>query len=278
MAQKTALIYCIGRELLEGIVLDRNAHYMAGRLSSLGFRVRWIQVLDNVLEEMVEAFRHGLATGPTYVLTTGGMGPAFDDITREAVAKVAGVPLHQDPDASDMLGRAYRRLFAKGVVDDADLNDDRLKMAQVPSGATCYENPIGTAPAVRLSVGDTTFFLMPGVPEEMQRVFSLYLVPALEAEGAGIVRKARHIEYHGRDESAISRMLADLSRRHPGIHSRARVQGSEENITIRITLFGEHSDEKELEHRLERAESDLRARLGLEVQKKSRGASDDIGE
>jgi hypothetical protein len=61
-------------------------------------------------------------------------------------------------------------------------------------------------------------------------------------------------------------MLRDLNRRHHGIHSRARTEGSAESIVIRITLFGEHTDEKELDGLLDRAEADLRARLGLEVQ------------
>lgn len=246
-------------------MLDRNANFMAERLSGMGVRVVSIQVLDDVPEEMVAAFRRALEREPAYILTTGGMGPGHDDRTRECVAEATGLPLVLDERAREMLEKSYRRLFAKGLVEDPVLNEERLKMARVPKGSVCYENPIGTAPAVSLRVGKTTFFLLPGVPEEMQRMFQLYVAPALLAEGTGSYRKARHIEYPGSDESALSRMLADLVRRHPGVQAKARPHGSGTDAGLRITLFGEHSDEKELDRLLGDAEADLRARLGLEV-------------
>lgn len=265
LSQKNVYIFCISRELLEGIVVDRNAAFMANRISDMGFRVRAIQVVDNIKEEMVAAMRTALAEKPAYIITTGGMGPAHDDLTRECVAEVAGVPLEQSDSGLEMLGNSYRRLHAKGIVEDASLNERRVRMAQVPRGSELHENPIGTAPGVRFESDGTTFFLLPGVPAEMQRLFGLLVQPRLEADGPGVLKKARHVDYYGRDESAISRLLEDLSRRHHGIISRARVQGTEEDINIRITLFGEHVDPEALESALDNAEADLRARLGLEV-------------
>lgn len=265
MSQRNVFIFCISRELLEGLVVDRNAAHMASRISDLGFRVRSVQVLDNVEEEMVAAFRRVLEEKPAFVITTGGMGPGHEDITRDCIATASGIPLERNEGAVEMLSKSYRRLFAKGVVQDAEVNETRARMAMVPRGSVCHENPIGTAPAIRFRVGETTVFLLPGVPAEMQRMFGLYVIPAMTSEGPGVFKKARHIEYHGRDESAISLMLGDLSRRHQGIVGRSRVSGTEEDITIRITLFGEHSDEDALDKALGAAEDDLRARLGLEI-------------
>ena len=270
---KSVFIFCFSRELLEGIVVDRNAAFMGARISDLGYRVRSIQVLDSVEEEMVAAFQWALNEKPAFIITTGGMGPAHDDITRICVAKAAEVETVEDPRALEMLTHSYRRLAAKGVIEDPTINDARRVMAQVPKGAVCYENPIGTAPLVRYQTGPTTFFLLPGVPAELQRLFTLYVAPAMTAEGPGMVKKARHVDYHGQDESAIARLLEDLSRRHNGVTTRTRIQGTEENLTIRITLFGEHSDEEELDAALERAEADLRARLGLEIAEQARGSS-----
>ena len=262
---KTVFIFCFSRELLEGIVVDRNGAFMAARIADLGYRVRSIQIFDSIEEEMVDAFQRAMKEEPAFILTTGGMGPAFNDITRACVAKAAGVPTVEDPRAVEMLRVSYRRLVAKNIITDPEINDTRRVMAQVPEGAVCYENPIGTAPLVRFQTGPTTFFLLPGVPAELQRLFTLYVAPAMTAEGPGMVKKARHVDYHGQDESAIARMLEDLSRRHAGVVSRCRVEGTEENLDIRITLFGEHSDEEELDKLLETAEMDLRARLGLEM-------------
>ena len=266
MSENSAYIFCIGRELLEGLVLDRNANFMAGKLNATGVRVRSIRVLGDDEEAMVRAFEEALADQPGYIFTTGGMGPGHDDITRECVAKAAKLELQPDQVATEMVGRSYRRLFAKGIVDDPELNEQRVKMATIPVGSSCYDNPIGTAPAVRLAVGDTQFFLLPGVPQELQRMFTLYALPIIQADGPWSNKKARHIDYPGRDESVLSRVLIDMARRYHSIHTRARLQGDDPSLGIRITLTGEHTDETELDQLLERAEADLRARLGLEVQ------------
>ncbi|MBK8980632.1 MAG: competence/damage-inducible protein A [Planctomycetes bacterium] len=265
MNDRTAIIFCMGRELLEGMVLDRNAHFMTGHVSRLGFRVRTIQVLDEVEEEVVQAFRGAVAARPRYVLVTGGMGPGLDDITRECLAKAAGVPLVVDERAREFLAAAYRRLLAKGVVDDVELTPERLKMATVPQGSEVFDNPSGTAPAVRFETAGVTFFLLPGQPEELRRLFTLYVEPHLEQHGATAVREVVHIDYPGGDESMISRLLGDLARRHPHVHSRARLQGTEDNLTIRISLSVEGTDAEQLRKQLDSATADLRARLGLEV-------------
>jgi nicotinamide-nucleotide amidase len=237
---------------------------MAKSIDKLAFRVQAVHILDEVESEMIHAFQTALAQKPAYIITTGGMGPGLDDITRECVSHAAKLPLVRDDRAVVMLEKSYKRLLAKGVVNIAELNEDRLTMADVPEGSVCYENPMGTAPAVRLKVDETTFFLLPGVPEEMQRLFGLYVIPALAADGPGIVKKARHVEWPGGDESALKRILTDINRRFPEIHTRARAIG-DEKTSLRVSLFGEHADEGELDSLLSRAEADLRARLGLEI-------------
>jgi nicotinamide-nucleotide amidase len=265
LEDRVVVIYCMGRELLEGVVLDRNANFMASNVHKLGFRVRTIQVVDAVETEAVEAFRLALAKRPAFILVTGGMGPGNDDITRQCVAKAAGVPLVPDETARQMLANAYRRLHARGVVEDPELNAERIAMASIPKGAVCHENPVGTAPALRLDAGPTTFFLLPGAPEEMRRMFQDFVAPTLESFGPSSFRFTAQIDYPGGDESAMSKMLADLSRRHPGIQSRARVHGVDQATRMRITLATEGTERDAAQELLQAAAADLRARLGLEV-------------
>lgn len=265
MENRTAIIFCMGRELLEGIVLDRNAHFMANHVTQIGFRVRKIQVLDDVQTEVVEAFRRAIELEPRYILCTGGMGPGLNDITRQCAAEAAGLPLVADPKAEEYLKNSYRRLLAKGIVEDTELTAERMKMATLPKGATCFENLSGTAPAVRFEVGKSTMFLLPGQPEELRRLFTQYVQPHLEADGPGGFRESVQIEYPGGDESLITRLLADLHRRHPEIQTRARLQGLESELTIRITLTVDGLDRDETLERLKEASADLRARLGLEI-------------
>lgn len=265
MFDKSVIILCVSREILEGSVVDRNAAFIANRIDDLGYRVRTIQVIDRVEAEMVAALNWALEQKPSFVLATGGIGPNWDDNSRACLAKAAGLPLVQDPQALEYIRSSYRRLHAKELIDDPELTEERAQMAMVPEGAVCYENPIGTAPAVRLRVGATTVFLLPGVPAEMQRLFALHVLPAMSAEGPSTVRGERQVDYHGHDESAISRVLRVVARHHPEISLRTRVQGTDEARTIRMTLVAEDVDPVSLNDRLDRAELDLRARLGLEV-------------
>jgi len=154
---------------------------------------------------------------------------------------------------------------AKGLITEVELTEARAGMAKVPEGSICYENLVGTAPAVQLRVGSTTVFLLPGVPAEMQRLFTQHVLPAISAEGPSTVRGERQLDYHGHDESAISRALRDIARTHPTVSLRTRVQGTEEALTIRIRLVAEHSDPAALDELLELAEGALRARLGIDM-------------
>lgn len=262
---KNVVILVVSREILEGAVVDRNAAFMANRIDSLGYRVRWIQVVDRVESEMVTAIRTALEQKPAYLLITGGIGPSFDDNTRACVAKATGLPLREDAKALEFVQNSYRRLFAKGAVDSPDMTVERARMALLPAGADCFENPIGTGPAVQLNVGTTTVFLLPGVPAEMQRLFLLFVVPTLTASGPTTVRGERAIDYHGHDESAISAVIGEIAAATPAVSLRTRVQGTEEARAIRITLVAEHTDPVELEELLDATETRLRQRLSIDI-------------
>ncbi|MCA8943926.1 MAG: competence/damage-inducible protein A [Planctomycetes bacterium] len=265
MKRQTAIIFCMGRELLEGTVLDRNANFMASHVTEAGFRVRTIQVLDDTLEEAVPVFEHALSLQPRFLLVTGGMGPGHDDITRECLARAVGVPMAVDETAKQHLQSAYRRLVAHGDARHHEINEARLTMATVPEGSESFENPVGTAPAIRFDTGNTIVFLMPGQPEELRRIFQEYVEPVLKSEAPAAFRAIEKLECPGRDESTISRMLHDLSRRHHSIHARARLHGTAAEARMVITLSAEGADEDETKAQLDAAAKDLRARLGLEV-------------
>jgi molybdopterin-biosynthesis enzyme MoeA-like protein len=116
-------------------------------------------------------------------------------------------------------------------------------------------------------------FLLPGVPAEMQRFFTTHVMPVMSAEGPDTVRGERHVDYHGHDESSISRALADIAKKHPQVSIRTRVQGTEASRTIRIMLVAEHEDAVQLNDMLDTAEQDLRDRLGIELHTRPTDAS-----
>jgi len=262
---KSVILLVVSREILEGSVVDRNAAFISNRIDDIGYRVRTIQVVDRVETEVIAAIKWALEQKPTFVLLTGGMGPNWDDSSRGCLAKAAGLPMIEDPKALDYVRNSYRRLHAKGAVDDEELTDARRGMASVPRGAVCHENLVGTAPAVQLRVGTTTVFLLPGVPAEMQRFFTMHVMPVMSAEGPNTVRGERQVDYHGHDESVISKALSDLTRKHPMVSIRTRVQGVEGARTIRLNIVAEQEDPVALAELLDKAEQDLRDKLGIEI-------------
>lgn len=273
MFDKSVIILVVSREILEGSVVDRNAAFIASRIDDIGYRVRTIQVVDRVESEMVAAISWALEQKPTFLLLTGGMGPNWDDNSRGCLAKAAGLPLVEDPQAVEFIANSYRRLFAKGAISDPEVNDTRRGMAKLPKGSTCFENTVGTAPSVLLQTGSTKVFLLPGVPAEMQRFFTLHVMPVMSAEGPDTVRGERHVDYHGHDESSISRALADVAAGNPQVSIRTRVQGQDVTRTIRITLVSEQEDPVQLNDILDQTEQRLRDRLGLELQSRPTDAS-----
>jgi nicotinamide-nucleotide amidase len=261
---KSVIIICVSREILEGAVVDRNAAFMAGRIDGVGLRVRTILMVDRVEGEMVQVLKWALEQKPAFLVMSGAMGPNFDDNARACLSKAVGATPVRSQEALDCIESSYRRLHAKGMIDDPEIDPERERMIMVPPGAKCFENPIGSAPAVELAVGDTTVFLVPGVPAEMQAMFTHHVLPKMMAQGPSTVRKHRTVDCEGGDESTLSRILSTVQRHHAKVEVRTRMLGTSASPVIQITLQAEHHDPVELEELLEKAEMDLRSRLGLE--------------
>lgn len=158
MTAPTAAVLVVGNEILSGRTKDANLAYLAERLSALGIPLREARVVADEPDDIVDAV-NALRARYTYVFTTGGIGPTHDDITAENIARAFGVPLLRHPDA-------VRRLQAH-YANPADLNEARLRMANVPEGGTLIDNPVSAAPGFRIG----NVFVMAGVPRIMQAMF-----------------------------------------------------------------------------------------------------------
>ena len=153
----TAAILVIGDEILSGRTKDANMGFLAERLTELGIRLREARVVPDDPEEIVAAV-NALRARYDYVFTTGGIGPTHDDITAECIARAFGVPLLRHPEA-------VRRLEAH--YEPGQLNEARLRMANVPEGGTLIDNPVSAAPGFRIG----NVHVMAGVPRIMQAMF-----------------------------------------------------------------------------------------------------------
>ncbi|MGO4128466.1 competence/damage-inducible protein A [Inquilinus sp. YAF38] len=153
----TAAVLVIGDEILSGRTKDANMGFLAERLTELGIRLREARVVPDVPEEIVAAV-NALRARYDHVFTTGGIGPTHDDITAECIARAFGVPLLRHPEA-------VRRLEAH--YEAGQLNEARLRMANVPEGGTLIDNPVSAAPGFRIG----NVHVMAGVPRIMQAMF-----------------------------------------------------------------------------------------------------------
>lgn len=153
----TAAVLVVGNEILSGRTKDANLAYLAVELNKLGVRLLEARVVADVESRIVEAV-NALRARYDYVFTTGGIGPTHDDITAECIAKAFGVKLLRHPEAVAILERQYK---------PGDLNEARLRMANVPEGGSLIHNPVSAAPGFQIG----NVFVMAGVPAIMQAMF-----------------------------------------------------------------------------------------------------------
>lgn len=155
-----AVIICIGDELLTGDIEDRNSSWLARQLFERGVDLKKIMVIPDVTEIIASEIRNASADA---IIITGGLGPTHDDVTREAVAKAAGVPLVRCEEAAKAL---EQRAQSRG----RKLEPASYVMADIPQGSEWIPNPAGAAAGF---IVDRHIFVFPGVPAELMAMFPL---------------------------------------------------------------------------------------------------------
>jgi nicotinamide-nucleotide amidase len=168
---------------------------LTARLNELGLDVIGKSVVPDDRSALESALRTALPRAGV-VVTTGGLGPTDDDLTRDALAAVAGVPFAED---AGVLASIEARFSRRGLRMPAV----NRRQAQVPRGALVLSNPNGTAPGLWLEVGARVVIALPGPPRELRPMFENDVLPRLKARCGGVVLRRRTIKIVGRGESHV---------------------------------------------------------------------------
>ena len=219
-----AEIVSIGTEILLGEITDLNAPYLASQLPLLGIDLYRIHQLGDNRDRLVETFR-AIWSRADLILTTGGLGPTQDDVTREAVAELVGEEMKVDSHLEIQL-----RAFFQNRNYPMPLSN--LKQATLIPSARAIYNPRGTAPGWWVESDDKRVICMPGPPGEMQRMWNKEVSPELKKMVVGGVLVSRTVKTFGLSEGGLDEMVASLlSSRNPTIG----VYAKDDGIHLRIT-------------------------------------------
>jgi nicotinamide-nucleotide amidase len=251
-------VFSIGTELLLGRIQDTNSFWLAQQIGALGATLGRITIIGDDRALIVEALRGALDRGARTILTTGGLGPTPDDLTVECVAEVFGVgtTVHR-PALDDYLRRRAIR--------EEDLTPALIRMATVPEGADVLLNPAGWAPCSRLRRDDTTIFLLPGPPTEMEAVFERYLRDYFGAGSAGLTLARRvYVNMH---EGELAPFAQQVMAAVPGTYIKGYIAiRNQERLPVDVVVRG--ADAADAQANLEQAVAllgDLVANFGRQV-------------
>jgi competence/damage-inducible protein CinA-like protein len=254
-------VVAVGTELLLGQIVDTNSAWLGEQLALAGVDRTHGQVVGDNLERIVAALELALARADA-VIVCGGLGPTQDDITRDAVAAVMGVPLVTDDDAAE---RILERFAARG----RRMPANNLRQALVPVGATAIADPQpGTAPGLICPVGEKVVYAVPGVPYEMQEIVRGAILPDLARRAGTLpVIRSRTLRTWGDSESGLAEKLAphmaELDAAGAAAPTLAFLASGIEGLKVRITVKAD--DEVTARARLDAEEAVVRGIVGDNV-------------
>jgi nicotinamide-nucleotide amidase len=242
----------VGSELTNGTTLNTNAAYLARRLAEIGLPCQRQVTVGDERATLTDALQEALHRCDVLV-TTGGLGPTFDDVTMQAIAEVAQRPLLYLPTVATKIRRFYARSHRR-------LQRAALRQAYLPQGGGALPNPLGTAPGLWLSLPNQVVIALPGVPGEMRAIMERHVLPRLKRLRGSVIIESRVLRTVGIAELSIEAILRTLPVPEPvtvGLYPHLRM------VDIQLTATG--TSRWVARRALSRLEANLRSRLGAAV-------------
>ena len=224
----------VGTEILLGDIVNTNAQFLAKELASMGIDIYYQSVVGDNKERMLQAFKEGLSRSDM-IITTGGLGPTKDDMTKELACEYFGYKCELHEESLESIKEYFRRMGREFV-------ESNEKQAYFPKEAIILKNNAGTAPGAIIKKDDKTIIVLPGPPSEMKRMFNESVRPYLEKlTGYTIVSEV--VRIHGVGESKVEELVQDLidNGKNPTVAPYAK----EGEVTLRVTAKAKTKEEGE---------------------------------
>lgn len=245
-----AEIVAIGTELLLGELIDTNSATISKKLQTIGLPLHYTSTVGDHMERIVSVLKLALSRSDV-VITTGGLGPTVDDLTREAIAQATGKPLMFDEVLLEQIEARFKRWGRR-------MTPNNRQQAYRPEDSIPIENPVGTAPSFIVDLGDKVTISLPGVPREMEYLMDNAVLPYLRQRFNLLsVIKSRELKVSGLGESMVDERVGDLEKlENPivGLNAKSGV------IIIRITASANTTDDAN--QLIAEVEAKARERLG----------------
>ncbi|RKD27725.1 nicotinamide-nucleotide amidase [Caminicella sporogenes DSM 14501] len=227
-------ILSVGTELLMGQTINSNTFFLSRKLNELGYNVLYHFSVGDNPDRLENIFKTALDISDI-VITTGGLGPTQDDLTKEIISRFIGKELKLNEDSLKKIKYYFEKI-------NREMTDNNIKQAFIPEGAIVLPNDIGTAPGFILNENEKIIICLPGPPREMNLMFQNYVKPYL-AEKSKYIIKSDIIKFFGIGESKLEWILQDLisNQTNPTLATYA----NEGELSLRITARGKSLEEAE---------------------------------
>lgn len=237
----SAEIVAIGTELLTPTKTDTNGLWLTEKLNGIGIDVKLKTIVGDDGERLEEAVRDAIRRSDI-VITTGGLGPTADDVTREFTAKAVDRELVYH----EAIERHLRQRFRNWGREMPDINK---RQAYIIEGAEVLPNPHGSAVGMFVDIGGKMLAILPGPPRENRPMFADHVLPKLKGVAGEIHVHHRVIKVSGKGESAVDEIAAPIYSKYAGVQTSILFNKSE--VEIHLTARGDRqADAEELTHRL----------------------------
>ncbi len=226
---RIASIITIGNEILSGRTLNTNFTYIARKLTYLGYDVRLGIIVKDDMDEIGNAFKQAMENSDL-VVSSGGLGPTYDDMTLSAFSRAFNLKLSLNNDALEMIRERFDMI-----------TPEREKMAIIPDGSIPIRNDAGTAPGIFINIQGKTFIILPGVPREVESIFE-NLQDRIKVPG--YVYYDKSLKLDGVLESIAAPLIKEYAKNNPDLYIKSHPYGiefSKPGIELEVSGRGDSS-------------------------------------